>query len=225
MSKEVEKIIELLAHWKDFSQTEKPNLKAFGSWLQKKTDNSYSEKAADTDMAFRDQYIHSQVPLEDQIVLHWGRLVRFTHLWSKKALKDLPISSVEEFGLLKTIELMGSARKTDLVKFTLLETTTCLEMIKRMVRAGFLKEEVDAGDKRSRRVSLTKEGEKLSQKSDVEVKKLSRLLIGDIQQDQKIALLNVLQHLDNFHAKVYEKEGDQNIDQVLVNTSLTKNNQ
>ena len=222
MSKEVEKVIELLAHWKEFAEAEDGSLKEFGRWLQDKEKTTAINEAEVTDVSFRDRYIHSQVPLEDQIVLHWGRLLRFTHLWSKKALKNLPISSIEEFGLLKTIELMGSARKTDLVKYTLLETTTCFEMIKRMVRSGFLQEEVDPDDKRSRRVSLTQKGKKLSESSDVEVKKLSRLLIGDIHKEQKIALLQVLQDLDNFHAKVYEKESDQSIDQILQNNITSK---
>jgi DNA-binding MarR family transcriptional regulator len=222
MSKEVEKVIELLTHWKEFSETGESSLKAFGRWLQENDEIFATVETKNTDVSFRNRYIHSQVPLEDQIVLHWGRLLRFTHLWSKKALKNLPISSTEEFGLLKTVELMGSARKTDLVKFTLLETTTCFEMIKRMVRSGFLREEVDPDDKRSRRVSLTQEGKKLSKRSDVEVKKLSHLLIGNIHKKQKIALLQVLQDLDNFHAKVYERESDQSIDQILEKNITSK---
>lgn len=216
MGKETEKILELLHFWQEYTTDNAQDLKAFGIWLSKRQETGHEKKDIGNEgKPFRDRYIHKQVPLEDQIVLHWGRLQRFTHLWSRKALKDLPINSMEEFGLIKSVELIGKARKSDLVQYTLLETTTCFEMIKRLVKSGYLQEEIDSEDRRSRLVYLTEEGKQLSADCDNHVRQLSRLLIGNINLQQKQSLLEVLRDLDNFHGKLYENSSEKSLKEML----------
>ncbi len=204
MGKETDNIFELLQQWRKYTSRYEPDLRSFGKWLSEQADvsgNQGEEKVENT--PFKERYINDTVPLEDQIVLHWGRLQRFTHLWSRKAMKNLPIRSIEEFGLIKSVELMGSVRKSDLVRYTLLETTTCFEMIKRLVRAGYMHEEIDPDDRRSRKVMLTARGKSLSAESETQLRQLSRLLIGNINSAQKQALLEVIRELDDFHGRLY----------------------
>lgn len=217
MGKETEKILRLLTYWKEFSEKESGDLAAFGKWLETHAENQIAQPSPEPkdNASFRDQYIHDDVSVEDRIVLLWGRLQRFTHLWSRKALKDLPLHSIEEFGLIKTVELLREVRKSDLVKHTLMETTTCFEMIKRLVKAGYLEEEVDPDDRRSRKVSLTRKGKLLSEKSEPQIKMLSRLLIGNISQSQKLALLDVLQALDGFHTELYSSHPESSLEDML----------
>lgn len=217
MGKETEKILRLLTYWKEFSEKESGDLAAFGKWLETHAGNQIGQPSSEPkdNGSFRDQYIHDDVSVEDRIVLLWGRLQRFTHLWSRKALKDLPLHSIEEFGLIKTVELLREVRKSDLVKHTLMETTTCFEMIKRLVRAGYLEEEVDPDDRRSRKVSLTSKGKLMSEKSEPQIKMLARLLIGNINQSQKLALLDVLQSLDGFHTELYSSHPESSLEDML----------
>ena len=217
MVKETEKILRLLTYWKEFSEKESGDLAAFGKWLETHAGNQIGQPSSEPkdNGSFRDQYIHDDVSVEDRIVLLWGRLQRFTHLWSRKALKDLPLHSIEEFGLIKTVELLREVRKSDLVKHTLMETTTCFEMIKRLVRAGYLEEEVDPDDRRSRKVSLTSKGKLMSEKSEPQIKMLARLLIGNINQSQKLALLDVLQSLDGFHTELYSSHPESSLEDML----------
>ncbi len=215
MGKETEKILQLLSYWKEFTEKEPADLSAFGKWLQEQAESQDEKQATEGEKPFRDQYIHDEVSVEDRLVLLWGRLQRFTHLWSRKALKDMPLHSIEEFGLIKTVELLREVRKSDLVKHTLMETTTCFEMIKRLVKAGYLEEKVDPEDRRSRKVSLTKKGMLLSVESEPQIKMLSRLLIGNISQSQKLALLDVLQALDGFHSELYSKRPDSTLEDML----------
>lgn len=217
MGKETEKILQLLSYWKEFTEKESGDLSAFGKWLEVHANDQQEVITHTTEAAtsFRDQYIHDEVSVEDRIVLLWGRLQRFTHLWSKKALKDLPLHSIEEFGLIKTVELLREVRKSDLVKHTLMETSTCFEMIKRLVKAGYLEEKVDPKDRRSRKVSLTQKGRLLSEESEPQIKMLSRLLIGNINQSQKLALLDVLHTLDGFHSELYIQKPDSPLEDML----------
>jgi DNA-binding MarR family transcriptional regulator len=220
MGKETEKILELINYWKEFTEDHTADLSDFGRWLQKKELPTPELSSNRPDTSFRDRYIHEQVPVADQIVLHWGRLLRFTQLWSKKAVSGLPINSVEEYGLLKSVALLGSVRKSVLVKSTLLETTTCFEMIKRLAKAGYLAEDVDPDDKRSRKVSLTGEGKVLTDRCDIEMKKLSTLLLGNISEAQKSSLLEVLRSLDTFHAGLYDSQAN-TLDEMLKKKDAT----
>jgi len=219
MGKEVQNIIALLHQWQKFSSEKGGDFHAFGKWLTEQTSTENTEAGEkETAAEFKNRYLHDKIPLEDQVVLYWGRLQRYTHLWSKKALKDLPINSMEEFGLLKSVQLLGKARKSDLVRFTLTEATTCFEMIKRLVKAGYLHEEIDPEDRRSRLVRLTAKGEALSKESEKQVRLLSRLLIGDLSTQQKLELLGVLKDLDSFHGKLYERDAHESLENMLPNT-------
>jgi DNA-binding MarR family transcriptional regulator len=205
MGKETEKILELLGYWQEYQKqsSKKEDVLDFARWLQK---NIRSENQPAPEEEIRDQYIHDKVSLEKQIALLWARLQRFTHLWSRKAVQDLPLHSTEEFGLLKVVELTGSIRKSDLVKYTLMESTTCFEMIKRLVRAAYLREETDPDDRRSRKVSLTQKGKELSAASEENMRLLSTLLIGDINKEEKKQLHAILERLDRFHSECYEED-------------------
>ncbi|MFW5726647.1 MAG: MarR family winged helix-turn-helix transcriptional regulator [bacterium] len=225
MGKETKKILELLSHWEEYQQQalEEGDIAGFGSWLQHKYQPKLTVQPG-AKQAFRDQYIHDKVSTDKQIALLWGRLQRFTHLWSRKAVQGLPINSTDEFGLIKTVDLLGSVRKTDIARYILVESTTCFEMIKRLVKAGFLKEETDPEDRRSRLVSLTKKGKELSILSERNMLLLGKLLIGNMQEEQKVRLHALLKQLDQFHSELYEQDKDHSLEDLLEKGGLTSNN-
>ncbi|WPP51556.1 MarR family winged helix-turn-helix transcriptional regulator [Catalinimonas niigatensis] len=207
MGKETEKILQLLNHWQRYIKDNPPELSAFAQWLlDKKPDVPENEITKINHDSPSRHYILSEYSTDDQISMLWGRLIRYTHLWSKKALQNLSIHSLEEYGLLKSVELLKSARKSDLVRYSLLENTTCFEMIKRLIRSGFLKESVDSEDKRSRRVATTLKGKKVLQEADQQMKQLSVLLMGDLEEEQKYDLLQLLQQLNIFHENLYHSD-------------------
>lgn len=215
MGKETEKILELLNYWQEYIGNHTPELSGFAQWLldHKGKETEKKPQAEDGDYHSPSKhYILEEYSLDDQITLFWGRLIRYTHLWSKKALQNLSIHSIEEYGLLKSVELLKSARKSDLVKYSLLESTTCFEMIKRLVRTGFLKESVDTQDKRSRRVALTSQGKKTISEADVQMKQLSALLMGDLNEEQKTELLLLLRQLNLFHENLYHSDRKPSLD-------------
>lgn len=216
MGKETEKILQLLSYWQQYIQDNPPDVTAFAQWLLDHADTTAAnESPKDNHNSPSKHYILPTYSLDDQIALFWGRLIRYTHLWSRKALQGLRINSLEEYGLLKSVELLKSARKSDLVRYSLLETTTCFEMIKRLIRAGYLKESVDEQDRRSRRVALTSKGKESIGEADQQMKQLSMLLTGDLQQKQKADLLQLLRQLNIFHENLYHSDRKSSLDEMM----------
>jgi len=215
MGKEIEKILELLVYWKEYSKEGKTDIYEFAHWLLK-NDVNYTPKESEDHQYPSQQYISSTYTVDDQLTLFWARLVRYTHLWSKKALHDLPISSVEEYGLLKSVQFLRNAKKSDLISYSLLETTTCFEMIKRLIKSAYLQESVDPNDRRSRLVQLTKKGEEIIAEADQNMRQLSVLLMGDLNKPQKEELLKYLSQLNLFHEKLYHDKREATFDQLLA---------
>ncbi|MEK6478914.1 winged helix DNA-binding protein [Catalinimonas sp. 4WD22] len=216
MGKETEKILQLLNYWQKYTHQHDDDLFSFANWLSVQIEKG-DKKVKDTQETESPskQYIHHEYSLDDQLTLLWARLIRYTHLWSKKALQDSHINTVEEYGLLKSVELLKKARKSDLIKFSLLESTTCFEMIKRLEKAGYLAETVDPQDKRSRLVSLTSQGKKTVADADLHMKKLSKLLMGDLGEKQKSELLLLLRKLNVFHENLYQTDRNASLDDML----------
>lgn len=218
MGKETEKILQLLNYWQEYISNHSPDVHAFACWLidqkEKEAEKTHKSEGGEYDSPSR-HYILAKYSLDDQITMLWGRLIRYTHLWSKKALQGLSIHSLEEYGLLKSVELLKSARKSDLVRYSLLENTTCFEMIKRLIRAGYLVESVDEEDKRSRRVALTSQGKDSIREADQRMKQLSMLLAGDLEEAQKSDLLQLLRQLNLFHENLYHSDRKSSLDEML----------
>lgn len=216
MGKETEKILQLLNYWQEYTHQHDDDIFSFANWLSVQQDKR-DEKVKDTQETGSPskQYIHHEYSLDDQLTLLWARLIRYTHLWSRKALQNSHINTVEEYGLLKSVELLKKAKKSDLIKFSLLESTTCFEMIKRLEKAGYLAETVDPQDKRSRLVSLTTQGKKTIGDADLHMKKLSKLLMGDLKVEQKSDLLLLLRKLNIFHENLYQTDRNATLDDML----------
>ncbi|MDF9796868.1 DNA-binding MarR family transcriptional regulator [Catalinimonas alkaloidigena] len=216
MGKETEKILQLLNYWQAFTRQNEGDIFSFAKWLTKIAEEQEQKVENDSSRDSPSQkYIHHTYSIDDQLTLLWGRLIRYTHLWSRKALQNLHINSVEEYGLLKSVQLLKKARKSELIKFSLLESTTCFEMIKRLEKAGYLRETVDTLDKRSRLVSLTAKGKKTIVDADLQMKKLSNLLMGDLDEVQKHELLEMLRQLNVFHENLYQADKNASLDDML----------
>lgn len=175
------------------------NMHDFGAWLM------HQEAAPQEHLAAKELKQMPDTAIEETVGWIWGRLMRFTRLWEREMFQQMPVHSGEEFGILLQVRFAKSPRKSDVIHGTLLEPTTCFEMIKRLVSRGWLTETKDEQDKRVRRLHLTKEGAKIVAEHYPRLIDLSKLLLGDLNPKQMQTLLDLLQQLDNFHQRRYEE--------------------
>jgi len=218
MKDRLESGIALLKHWEEFSQKESgKDLAQFGAWLQ------LEYESQDEDLLTR---VLGQAPkevqgspnlLDAQISFTWGRLMRFTQIWAKRAFADTPIRTLDEFGILMYIWQQQSPKKSEVAHHSLMEQTTCFEIIKRFQRQGLVEEFPDEHDRRSRRIRLSAEamemvGRVLRHKAET----LSTLLLGTMSQDQKMVMWDLLRSLERFHTGVLDEHPDTSIEQIVA---------
>lgn len=208
MSRETQKIIELLQYWDQFSQQEgADHLSDFARWLYHHLHQEENSKPKAPKPLY-DLYKEEVIPLNSKIGWLWGRLIRFTQLLVKKAFQDHSIKSMEEYGILKYIALRGKPVKIEIANYSLLENTTCFEILKRLLKHGLIQEEIDTGDRRSRRVFLTEDGKKALQTSDQKVTMITSLLVGPLTREEKNKMLSILERLDDFHEQLHQEAKD-----------------
>jgi len=191
--KEGKKIEELIGYWNEYSQERlDTSVQGFAKWLNLKTQPSTDPLVEKKSARIQLGYL-------------FGRLVNYSELWTKIAFRDLPIKRFEEYGILRTIEMMGDPSKNTLAESLLLEKSTVFEIIKRLVRKGFLLEKKDAHDKRITRIQLSKKGIQLLEQAGHMAMKISEFLFGDLTDQEIDMLLSKFKELDQFHFDHYKR--------------------
>jgi hypothetical protein len=84
--------------------------------------------------------------------------------------------------------------------------TSGADIIKRLVKHGYVEEFDDEDDKRSRRVRITQVGKLLIFKIFEEMDTVSSIITGNLTGDEKLFLLHYLNKLDNLHTDIYNND-------------------
>jgi len=196
---EVDKIIELINYWKSY--TEKglaPKLDRFAAWLNNQLNTTTVYQGLPPKPEFR------KAGLDAYCGFLLGSLISYTETWTKLAFQDVPIVSLHDFGILKYIEQEKNPTKNQISQQAVLESSTCFEILKRLKKEKIIDEFHDPKDRRVHRVSLTSRGQKIMQKATEKMQAMSKLLMGELDQESKLTLMKLLHKLVDFHADVYQ---------------------
>ncbi|WP_288438221.1 MarR family transcriptional regulator [uncultured Chryseobacterium sp.] len=194
-------IIELLHQVKEFENSDacKSNstVDDFRVWMN---DKKYSEESPTK--LFKNEK-HQVSFTENEICKQVLLLGRYSKLLIRKGLGDFPELANEEFTYLYRLKDEPFLTKIQLIEKNGHEKQTGTQIIKRLLEAGFLEEENDLDDKRSKRLNLTKKGEEIFHASVSDVNLTSKILSGKLDKDEKNELLRILKKLNEFHSHIY----------------------
>lgn len=202
-------ISQLIQYFEQFeSEMQTQNLPEFAAWLVQKTgtDRHFGEEISPSD---------SQIPdnmwtINGQIGALLGRMGRFARFYTKKAFEHLSIHSAEEFGLLMGIKELGKPSKSELMAMTLTEMTTGGEMLRRLCKAGLIDETTDEKDKRTKRLCLTPEGEKMIWLALQNMIQVGNMSFDMLSTNEKTTLLTILSKLNSTHTQMFRKNKEKN---------------
>ncbi len=208
--------IRLLQKFEEFkSKNPQSNLEDFGRSLSKgdpdyapQTPNNLDEIAAKMPFPFPAKSI------EEYLGWIWGRLQGFTQIWEKKAFEDLPIANLTEFGVIMYVFSHANCNKTEVAHHTLHEKTTIFEIIKRLVKNGFIVESENQRDKRSKSLNLSEKGRTTALSILERTVELSKHLAGDLSEKEKFSLFLQLAKLDAYHQICYDRFKHDNWDSI-----------
>lgn len=195
-------VIELLQAYQKFTKTGKAgDFATFGDWLK--------QEFSPVEDYLTDEEEVNKAGLDVMASYLIGGISNFVDVWVKLTYQDLPLHSLGDFGIIKTVEYAINPTKKMIVEASVMERTTVIESIKRLIKEGVLKEEIDQEDRRKRRVSLTKKGEELVEVLNEKMTALGSLLIGNISDTEKKSLLPILKKLLHFHEHLYHNKDRQ----------------
>lgn len=204
--------INLLQQVKEFENSDacKPNstVEDFRVWMN---DKKYS--AESPTKLFKNEN-HQVSFTENEICKQILLLGRYSKLLIRKGLGDFPELANEEFTYIYRLKDEPYLTKIQLIEKNGHEKQTGTQIIKRLLDAGFLEEKNDEDDKRSKRINLTKKGEKVFHESVAKVNQTSKVLSATLNDNEKNDLLKMLQKLNEFHAHVYSNYKGADIDKI-----------
>lgn len=130
-------------------------------------------------------------------------MYRYAKLYIKKALEGSPLQSMDEFGYMVSLLQYEPLNKTELIQQNRHEKPTGMEIIKRLVRLGYMEETVHKEDKRSKALRVSEKGRELLAGLYGNMDKISRLILGDLSPLEQYQLVVTLQRLDDYHHPIF----------------------
>jgi MarR family transcriptional regulator, lower aerobic nicotinate degradation pathway regulator len=190
----------------------------FSAWLQQRLQKESDFNATERpDWKGRAQ----GMMVDDMIVNLVSRLNRYARLYTKIALADSVISTVEEFSFAISLHFEGEKSKKQLIEENVLEKSAGMEIIKRMRNRGLIQEKANPEDGRSKLMMITDMGKGALFAAIGKVSKVSQIVGGNLTEEQKFQLVALGQQLDHFHQPVYHQKLPDTIDDLFDQLELS----
>ena len=122
---------------------------------------------------------------------------RYMRYFVRKAIKDTPLQTIDEYSYLITFMAKGEMTKTELNNYNVIEKTSGSEIIRRLLKGGLISQTRNLQDRRSLLLSITPKGREVVKELLPRMQQSSDLLLRDLSWDQKI-------FLHSLHEQLYE---------------------
>ena len=162
-------------------------------------------------------------PVTDDEVSLTGRLGRlvgimskYTNFYWRKMIDLTGLDSVEDFGYLAWTYQLQNPTKSELILCNISEFPSGIEVIKRLVRRGWLSEAPDAHDKRSKRLTITPEGLEVLQRCIPEAQRIANIIFPALTHEEQEILHQLLSKLNRHHAERYPNLRQKNMSEILA---------
>jgi DNA-binding MarR family transcriptional regulator len=134
-----------------------------------------------------------------------GKMGRYVDNYSRKSMPGTPVPSIEEFTYLIVLLQEESMIKSELINHNAHQITTGTEIIKRLLKKGYLQQTNDERDKRSVRVSITDQGRAAIYATATVTKSLAAIATGILSDEELLSLVGTLRKLDDFHKQIFHE--------------------
>ncbi|QNF34777.1 winged helix-turn-helix transcriptional regulator [Adhaeribacter swui] len=199
---------ELLPYLDRYEQEQGPaavNLPDFQKWLGERLLQEKETMPASTPAE----------ALDGEIARYLTLLNRYAKFYIKKALHHTEFVSLDDFGYLMHLLDGGPTTKSTLIQKNIQDIPSGTEIIKRLIRQGWVNEARDETDKRKVYLTINDRGKAALFASLGQLRKVSRIVSGNLDLLEKQQLLRILKKLENFHQHQFVPNKDKSIDEFL----------
>lgn len=134
-----------------------------------------------------------------------GRIIKIYEVYINDAIKGIGIRKAEEFYFLNYISQMKTPKKTEVIYANVSELSTGLAILDQLKKSGFVNEEDDLDDKRSKRLSTTQTGEKILHACYDRFEKVANIMFGEMDDDDRRLCIQLLQGVDDRHINLWQQ--------------------
>lgn len=154
---------------------------------------------------YPEELFNGEVPPRPDIVITklLDRIARLHMIYIQLAMKDMKISHFEEFSLLSAIANLKTPRKTEVIYHTINELSTGLNLLAAMKKRGYITEQDDPEDKRSKRLRLTPKGERILYSCYEIFSKIPEILFKDVPTEDIELCIQLLKRVNIKFSKLW----------------------
>lgn len=139
----------------------------------------------------------------NRLLEYISRIGRLHDFYIRKFFTDLPIKNRLEYLFLYTVCVKEKARKTELINAHLVDYTTGMDTIKRLVNSKLLEETADEADKRAKLLVLTEEGLRVFELAQKKISEEIQMFLASISTNKWKKSLPYLEEINDFHSNIY----------------------
>lgn len=207
-------LIEYLDRYENENVENELNLSDFIGFLNNNYETS-NVKAKQLNGNYEGYSFEEQKGSTTDISILIATMFRYAKNYIKKALKDSIIKTPDEFSVLITLMTFDSLKKTELIQKQVMEKTSGIEIINRLIKLQLIEQFDDSEDKRSQRVKMTQSGREEMMKILPQMRIVSQLVAGNLTEIEKTSLAYLLRKLDVFHNDIFLNKKDVTLSELL----------
>ena len=211
----------LIELWESFEEeTDQQELSEFADWLKSKLKQSPDLNIGQVKKRMRIEEKDNLTIFKDlddptRFLEYTCRLSRLHEFYIKKFFYDLPINNRLEYLFLYTVKAKKRAKKTELINIHLIDYTTGMDTIKRLVNSRLLDETTDETDKRARLLIITNEGNMVLEKAAKRIGDEIHMFLACTSTNKWKKTLSVFEEMNHFHTNIYQSHNDKNPGELL----------
>lgn len=163
-----------------------------------------------------DNLFGGEMPPREDIILAKliDRISRIHMIYIQIAMNGMKIQHFEEFSLLSAIAHLKTPRKTEVIYHTINELSTGLNLLAGMKKRGYINEQDDPEDKRSKRLSLTPKGKKILQGCYERFSKIPELLFKDMNHEDIQLCIQLLKNIDLKFSRLWQNDKGRSLEEI-----------
>lgn len=192
------------------------DIEGFKQWILSKSIHSLNEE----DFTYEGK--ENGRSMESVISTLLVHLNRYAKSYSKSAIQNSVFTTQDEFIFLITLKTFGRMSKMDLIKHNIQDKPNGIQIINRLIKQGFINQENDLIDKRSKILSITELGLEVLEERMDSIRNATAIVSGNLTKQEKMHLIFLLNKLEDFHLPIYQKNIDSKELLTFVNDKILK---
>ena len=195
----IKKVVELVQQFMEQNEDKaiySDDLQGFTEWF-KASDKADSE-AEDPAWVGKESGRSSDSIINTLLI----RMGRYGKTYSR-SIGHSVFSSQDDFIYLINLKTMGAMTKMELIRHNVSEKSSGMLIINRLITNGWAEQTVCLEDKRRKHIQITEKGLAVLKEHMDEIRKASKVVVGNLTHSEQMLLIAILSKLDKFHDSFY----------------------